>query len=315
MEIQKNVPLAVLTTFKIGGNARYFVEITKASDLGAALDYAQTRKLPFLVLAGGSNVLIADGGFDGLVIHITFNKVDVYTQDSTITAEAGANLMQLIRKCCEMGLSGMENMYGIPGSVGGAVRGNAGAFGTEVDDVLQSVTALNVATREEKVFTKAECNFAYRQSMFKNSSEWVILSATFQLQRSDPQQSLGKADEILALRNERQIQDIRSAGSFFMNPRVPADIQALFVQEKKELAREGRVPAGWLIDKAGLKGKCTNDQVCTGDRSANYIINRDRATAAEVMTLASEIKTTVGQKFGVELREEVTLVGFSRGGQ
>lgn len=307
MKIQEHVPLAPHTTFKVGGNARYFTIVSKVADLNAALDYAEVRKLPFFILAGGSNMLIPDEGFDGLVIKMSFENFDIRSNSTIVTAEAGCSLMTLINAACNAGLSGMESLYGVPGTVGGAVRGNAGAFGTEVANVLESATALNTKTREERTFSNTDCTFSYRNSYFKMNPEWLILSATFKLTNADAKECLQKAEDTLGERNKRQIQDIRSAGSFFMNPRVPKKIQQLFKEEKGIDARGCRVPAGWLIDKAGFKGYCEGN-VCTGERSSNYFINKEGATAQEVVALAEKIKEAVREQFGVELQEEVTKI-------
>ncbi|MDP2650394.1 MAG: UDP-N-acetylenolpyruvoylglucosamine reductase, partial [bacterium] len=184
-----------------------------------------------------------------------------------------------------------------------------GAFGTEIKDVLTDAEAVNTQTGEVRLFTNAECKFAYRDSFFKKNPEWLVLSARFSLAHGEPEECVRKARGILAERNNRQIQDIRSAGSFFMNPIATKAIQKMFEDEKGEPAKGGRVPAGWLIDKAGFKGVCRGE-VCTGARSSNYFINNGNAKAADVLSLAGEIKATVLQKFGVELKEEVTLIGF-----
>jgi len=309
MNIEENVPLANLTTFKIGGAARYFVRVNNSADLGIALDYAQTRSLPYFILAGGSNVLISDEGIDGLVIKIDARKSSVNATTGEVFAEAGCVLSDIISQAAKADLQGMESMYGIPGSVGGAIRGNAGAFGTEMVDVVKEVAALNKETREIKTFAKEECSFSYRSSFFKKNDDWVVLSATFTLTQDPEQAVTQKAEKILALRNERQIQDIQSAGSFFMNPTVHDSIQNAFKEEKGVEARGRRVPAGWLIEKAGLKGVC-KEEVCTGEHSANYVINKGGAKASSVRELTQKIKDEVLNKFGVELKEEVTQVGF-----
>ena len=309
MTVQENIPLAPHTTFKIGGKARYFISVESIDDLRSALAWAQEKKIPYFILAGGSNVLIADTGFDGVVIKMELSAVDIDLSTNECLAEAGSSLMDVIHTVCNAGLSGMESMYGIPGTVGGAVRGNAGAFGTEVVDVLASTTALNVNTQEVRVFTNEECEFGYRTSFFKKNPEWIILSVIFALEEADPQECLAKAQATLDTRNERQIQDICSAGSFFMNPVAPKEVQEMFETEKGTPVREERVPAGWLIDKAGFKGVCEKD-VCTGERSANYLINTDNARAQDVLALAQRIKERVKDEFNVELSEEVTHVGF-----
>lgn len=309
MDIQENVPLAPHTTFNIGGPAKYFVEVTNKKDLGVALDYAQAHGVQFFILAGGSNVLVADEGFNGLVIKIAFDAYKIDENKGEVSAEAGCSLMEVIKEASTANLSGMEALYGIPGSVGGAVRGNAGAFGTEMLDIVSTVEALNIETREIKVFSHDECLFSYRNSFFKENKDWIILSVIFTLVQNESEHPMKGAEKILALRNERQIQGIQSAGSFFMNPKVSAEVQAVFKSEKGLVARENRVPAGWLIDRAGFKDVC-KDGVCTGVRSANYIINKGDASASAVQLFVKEIQSEVENKLGIELVEEVTTVGF-----
>ena len=151
MRIQKGVPLAPLTTFNIGGLAREFVEVKSIEEIREALAYAHDKSLPYYILAGASNVLIPTKGYDGLIIHIQNNTYDI--QGTTLIADAGCDLFTLIRATADAGLSGWESMAGIPGSLGGAIRGNAGAFGTEIIDILENVTAYNTHTKEEKTFT------------------------------------------------------------------------------------------------------------------------------------------------------------------
>lgn len=306
---QEHVPLAPYTTFELGGVARYFTEVRTVTELGIALDYAETRSLPFFILAGGSNVLVADAGFVGLVIRIAFDQRTIDVDSGAVYAEAGASLMETIEATAEAGLTGMEAMYGIPGTVGGAVRGNAGAFGTEVVDVLKEATALNIDTREIKTFTREECNLTYRSSFFKRNPEWIVLSATFALTPDTDGAALARVEETLALRNERQIQNIRSAGSFFMNPTAPESVQKLFESEKGTPSNNGRVPAGWLIEKVGFKGHCVNG-ICTGERSANYIINDGTGSASAVLELTSAIHAKVFTDFGITMQPEITQVGF-----
>jgi len=309
MKVEESVPLAQLTTFKVGGSALYFIEVTHQDDLGAALDYAQTRNLPYVLLAGGSNVLVKDSGFSGVVIHLRFEHFSIDQGKCIVSADAGASLMEVIEATTNENLMGMESMYGIPGTIGAAIRGNAGAFGTEVKDVLLEATALNIETREIKRFSNDSCSFSYRSSFFKKNPSWIVLSGVFALRADTEELAKARAEETLALRNERQIQNIQSAGSFFMNPLVSNELQELFEKEKGTPARENRVPAGWLIDKSGLKGFCENG-ACTGVRSANYILNDGTASAQSIKDLAEKIQNTVFDTFGVELQEEVTLIGF-----
>ena len=308
MNVRTNVPLAPLTTFALGGAAAHYVAVATREALCAALEYARARALPYQILAGGSNVLVADSGYEGVVIHIQLEHMHVEKSDCTLSVGAGASLQRTIEHAALLGFCGMEAMYGIPGSVGGAVRGNAGAFGTEMTDVVASVTALHAHTKETRTFSHEACAFGYRHSFFKHNPEWIILEVTFALTPGDRAQSARQCEATLALRNERQIQNIKSAGSFFMNPVVDEKLQQQFLQEKGVGAKDGRVPAGWLIDTSGFKDHC-RDGACTGARSANYIINTGTATAAGVYALSQEIREAVSEHFGVTLQEEVTLIG------
>ncbi len=307
MQMQHDIPLADYTTFGIGGRAAHFIDVATVDDVREAIAYARDHELPWQVLAGGSNVLVADAGYAGVVIHLCSNLMEV--SGTTVEAAAGCVLATCISDTAQRGLGGWEHMYGIPGTIGGAVRGNAGAFGTEIGDVVTQVHAYNVTTDDVRDFQHAECAFGYRSSFFKAHPEWIILSATLQLTEGDSATLQARADEILQERNDRQIQDIKSGGSFFMNPIVPEDIQNAFEREKGMPAREGRVPAGWLIEKSGCKGVCVGD-ACTGTRSANYVINTDTARASDVRTLTQNIKAAVRQTWGVALEEEVTQLGF-----
>jgi len=309
MKVQEYVHLAQHTTFKIGGLARYFIEVTSATEVVAALEYAQAKKVPFFILAGGSNTLVSDDGFDGVVIKMNLTKKDIDATTGIVKADAGCMLMEIILATTSQKLKGMESMYGIPGTVGGAARGNAGAFGTEMTDVVTSVTALNIETGKERTFNHNECAFDYRTSFFKKNPEWIILSVQLKLTKDTEGTALQIAKDTLALRNERQIQDIKSAGSFFMNPVVSEKLQKQFEKEKGTPAKEKRVPAGWLIEKSGFKG-AVEGNVATGVRSANYIINTGKGTAEEVARLAETIRAKVFADFNVALKEEITQVGF-----
>lgn len=307
----RNEPLCAHTTFKLGGIAGHFTHATSIDDITNALAYARTHSLPCFVLGGGSNVLCADSGFTGLVIHIVPPSEGALTIHANhITAHAGVLLSDVVASACEHGLSGIEALNGIPGTLGGAVRGNAGAFGTEIADVVHTVEAVHTYTGEVRTFTAHELNAGYRTTVFKNNADWIILSATLTLSYAPSGSCVAKAQEILAEREKRQLQNIRSAGSYFQNPVVDDALAQQFEKEKGAPARNNRVPAGWLIDKVGYKGVC-KDGACTGKNSANYIINDGTATAVAVQALANEVATAVREQCGVELVPEVTLLGFA----
>lgn len=305
--VKNQVPLAQRTTFQIGGSARYFVEVATEDDLQDALAWAREHRVPFAIFGGGSNILAADEGYNGLVIHIA-NK-DINVAGEMITIDAGRNLLQTIRECADRGLGGWEKMGGIPGTVGGAARGNAGAFGTEIKDVATMVRALNSQTGEIREFSNAECEFSYRNSFFKRHPEWIITRVQARLISGDAATINAAIEATISEREKRHLQNVRAAGSYFMNPVAPAHIVEMFEKEKQVKSRENRVPAGWLIEKAGFKG-ATLGGAQSSMMHPNYLLNASgTATAAEVRELADTIKQAVREQFGVELAEEAAFVG------
>lgn len=305
LQIRENVPIAPLTTFRIGGVARFFVEVKTEVGLREAIAWAKEQGVEFRILAGGSNVLAPDQGFDGLVIHVIEGAHSL--DAGLLTADAGCNLLGLIREAAAAGWGGWEKMAGIPGTVGGAARGNAGAFGTEIKDVAVRAEAFNVETGESRSFENGECAFSYRQSFFKQHPEWMITKVAVQLSVVDQAESSRLIEDTIAEREKRHLQNVRAAGSYFMNPVAPTSVVAQFEQEKQVKSREGRVPAGWLIEKAGMKGASVGGAEAS-EQHPNYIINTGDATAADVRALAEKIKAAVRERFGVELREEAAML-------
>ena len=304
-EIRENVPLAPLTTFKIGGSARYFVEAKTEDDVREALHWSDDFDLRPVILGGGSNVLVPDEGVENLVIHIACDRCSFAGLE--LEADAGCVLLKLIHESGKRGLGGWENLAGVPGSVGGAVRGNAGAFGSEIKDFVHKVRAINMHTGETKEFDNAECGFQYRSSIFKLHPKWLITRAYFHLQKIMPSESAKRAADTILQREKRHLQNVRAAGSYFMNPVVSADLVAIFEKEKNVKSRENRVPAGWLIEKAGMKGISIGGAIAS-PQHPNYIVNKDNATAADVLALAENIKIAVMSQFGVALHEEAAVL-------
>ena len=303
--IQEHVPLSPMTTFEIGGEARFFKEVKNEADLLDSLRWADVNHVRVVVLAGGSNVLIPDRGLDALVIRISG---DAHTFDGfALTAHAGCNLLALIKEASALGLGGWEKLAGIPGSIGGAVRGNAGAFGPEIKDFVHEVHAINRDTRDKRIFGNNECNFTYRNSFFKQHPEWIITEVVLNLQGADRELSAVLVRDTIAEREKRHLQNVSAAGSFFMNPIVSATIVALFEAEKGVKSRENRVPAGWLIEKAGMKGATVGGAIAS-IQHPNYIVNQGTATAQDVRNLAAAIKQEVHNRFGIDLHEEAALL-------
>lgn len=304
IRIEEQIPLAGYSTFEVGGSARYFVEVRSEEEVRESLAWAREKNIRFTILAGGSNVVIPDEGLDALVIKISGDKYSIV--GTIVEADAGVNLLSLIRAASNEKLGGWEKLAGIPGTIGGAVRGNAGAFGPEIKDFISWVRAINTSTGETHEFSNTECEFAYRMSYFKKHPEWVILRVHLELQRVNATESRRQVEETIGEREKRHIQNVRAAGSYFINPIAPQTIREQFEKEKNTRSREGRVPAGWLIEKAGLKGARIGDAEAS-HQHPNYIVNTGKATSEEVRELAGLIKRVVKEKFGVELEEEAVV--------
>lgn len=279
-------------------------EVKNEAEMREAIAWAREQSAEFRILAGGSNVLAPDGGFDGLVIHVVPGEYSF--ADGVLTADAGCNLLALIRETAAQGWGGWEKMAGIPGTIGGAARGNAGAFGTEIKDVAERVDAFNIETGEARSFTNEECTFAYRQSFFKQHPEWVITKVVVALKAVDPIESTQLIEATIAEREKRHLQNVRAAGSYFMNPVAPPELVLQFETEKQVKSRENRVPAGWLIEKAGMKG-FTVGGAQSSMQHPNYIISDGTATAEDVTAVAAAVRAAVREQFGIELSEEAVV--------
>jgi UDP-N-acetylmuramate dehydrogenase len=307
LAVQEDVPLKPLTTFTIGGSARWFAEVDSEQGLRDALAEAERLHTRCAIFAGGSNVLIADEGYDGMMIRIVGGRARVGGEH--VFVDAGCNLEETIRMSAKYGLSGWERLAGIPGTIGGAIRGNAGAFGVEMKDVVVGARALNTKTGEVRSFANTQCGFSYRHSFFKRRTEWIITSAVIVLVPDERGKIEARIEETIAERNLRHIQNIKAGGSFFINPIVPTALCLLFEHQKGVPARGRRVPAGWLMDRAGMKGVRVGDALAS-EAHANYIVNAGDATAADVRALARYVKERVCAENGVMLEEEVTQLGF-----
>lgn len=305
MDIRPQINLAPLTTFAIGGPAAYLAEAASIDDIRQAYAFAKARNLPVAVLGGGSNMLAPDEGLQALVLRVA-NK-GIAREGAALRVAAGEALLDAVRYAAGQGLGGLENLAGIPGTVGGAVRGNAGAFGTEIKDVLVSATAFDTDAGETRIFSNAECGFSYRTSYFKAHPSFIILEAEFALGPVEPMEADKRIMHTLAERTKRHIQDIKSAGSFFKNPVVSPELRQAFEKEKGAQSKEGRVPAGWLMDRAGLRGASVGGAVAS-EYHTNYFLNAGAATAAQVKELAAKAKGDVYKNSGVQLEEEAVVL-------
>jgi UDP-N-acetylmuramate dehydrogenase len=308
LKIKEKIHLKEYTTFKIGGPARYFFVAKSKEGLKNAILWAKKKKLPFFILGGGSNVLFSDKGFNGLVIKLQNTQYEI--RNTSVIAGAGVPLQKLVLEAAKKGLSGLENLAGIPGTLGGAIWGNAGAFEREIGDLVEEVKVLDVGSSklEVKRLKNKDCKFGYRESVFKRRENWIILEATLRLKKGKKKEIEEKIKEILKLRKEKQPLEFPSVGSVFKN--VPIEKVSKKIREKfKEKIKNGFLPAGVLIEAAGLKGfKIGGAKI--SEKHANFIVNVGKAKASDVKELIEKIKKEVKKKFKIQLEEEIKLVGF-----
>jgi len=314
LNIQQNIPLSSHTTFHIGGPAKYFVEVGDIEELQEALRYAQKNRLEFFILGGGSNILVSDKGFDGIVIknRISNHKTRATKERIEVEIGSGLPLANVVKMTVTGGFTGLEWAAGIPGTLGGATRGNAGAFGGEMKDIIQSVKVLKISAGAYamEAYPAKDCQFKYRDSIFKRDEKLIIVSTTIQLKAGDKERIQNRTQEIISARKKKQPIGIRCAGSFFKNPIVKNEkLIAEFEKEKGVKAKDEKLPASWLIDLAGFRGKKIGDAKVSNE-NANFIINTFKAKAEDVVILSSFIKQQIRDKFGVQLKEEVQFIGF-----
>jgi UDP-N-acetylmuramate dehydrogenase len=346
LSIELDTPLAPLTTFGLGGPARHFLAAGDAATLAAGLAWAGERGLPVFVLGGGSNLLVADAGFPGVVVRIDTRGVDVRVEGDAAIVEAGAgeDWDALVARCVAAGHAGVECLSGIPGRVGAAPIQNIGAYGQEVGEVLEAVRAWDAEAGAVVELDRAACAFGYRTSLFKTTDRYVVLGVRLRLRAggapairyAELERALaGRApalaevrEAVRALRRGKGMvldadtpaddPDRRSAGSFFLNPVVPAALAADVAARAPGPvpswpAGEGRVKlsAAWLIERAGLRKGERRGGVGLSTRHALALVNRG-GTAAELVAFAAEIRRRVAAETGVTLHPEPVFVGFDR---
>lgn len=306
--VQENVPLAPFTSLHIGGPARFFIIASSVGQLRQAILFARRKELPFCMLGGGSNLLASDAGFAGAVIRLQLKGTRV--AGHRVEAQAGVDLTELVKLTPQWGLSGIETLAGIPGLVGGAVRGNAGAFGGCIGDVTERVSALDADSLELVDLDRESCSFEYRNSRFKREAHLIVVSVLLALTPAPPAEIESKVAATIRKREARKLQCDRSAGSFFMNP-VVSDPELIlrFEADQGVHCRECRIPAGWLIDQAGLRSLKVGGAMVS-PRHANYLINTGNASAEQMIELARRVKDGVLAALGVQLSEEVSCLGF-----
>ena len=281
----ENEPLSAHCTFKIGGPADVFVQPETEEQLCRVIALCKACDVKYYLLGNGSNILFADEGFSGVVIDVSALDAEIAVEDTVLTAGAGVRLAALCKAALKHGLSGLEFAYGIPGTVGGAVYMNAGAYGGEMKDVLTTVRYL-AAEGEVREVPAAELDLRYRHSIFEENSG-CILSAQFALTPGEPEVIRAKMDELMAKRLDKQPLDKPSAGSTFKRP-VGAFAAA-------------------LIDQCGLRGY-RHGGAAVSEKHCGFVVNLGGATCADVLALCEEVRTIVKEKTGYDLEKEIRVV-------
>lgn len=347
--VKENIALAPLTTLKVGGAARFFVEAMTEQEVLDALAFAKENDLPLLVLGGGSNVLISDDGFNGLVLKIALRGISIHENqtDVFVTAKAGEDWDRFVEFCITKNLQGIECLSGIPGTVGGTPVQNVGAYGQEVSETIVSVKVLERATGRVYEMANADCGFAYRTSVFNTNrkDEFIVLEVTFCLKPSgtpkiayrDLQKIFGEKiptlqetrEAVIKIRLEKSMvicaddPNSKSAGSFFKNPIVSIEKFQKIEQQAKQVGiinvpnfpvdeKSVKIPAAWLIENSGFyKGfKFGNVGLSTNHTLA--IVNLGNARAQDILDYKGEIQKKVKEKFDIDLKPEPVFIGFKK---
>ena len=348
MELQENIALAPLTTLRVGGSARYFVCAGSVEDVEAAVSFAEERNLPLFVLGGGSNVLVSDSGWPGLVLQIGISGIGHTHERETIRllVGAGEDWDPFVAFCVTRHLAGVECLSGIPGSVGATPVQNVGAYGQEVSQTIASVLVFDLTDKQVREMDAADCEFGYRCSLFnaRERGRYIILRVTYEvraggapsLRYADLQKYFADRNEAPTLAEVRKAvlkiraskgmlitpddPDSRSAGSFFKNPVLTTAQFDDVVQRARERdlqvpsypasSQQKKISAAWLVENSGFAKGFTKGRAGISGKHALALVNRGDASAGEIIALKDEIQNQVDATWGIKLEPEPVLVGF-----
>ena len=305
LQVSTCVPLSRYTRFGIGGPADIYAETSDVEAFIAAMAIARESGLDFVVIGGGTNLIVSDAGFRGVVLRFVAERL--MAAGERVVSDAGAVLQDLVDFSIDRGLKGLETLAGIPGSVGAAVYGNAGAYGHSISERVHKVRFLDEG--QVRVFDREECEFQYRESIFKDHKEWIILSTELILEPSDSSILQKTAGDILKVRNEKFPQTMKCAGSIFKNFLLAELPAAVAAGDPASVIREGKVAAAYFLEQVGAKGMVHGD-IHIASYHANLIYNGGKGTARELCEVIGVLKTRVRERFGIEVEEEVQYVGF-----
>jgi UDP-N-acetylmuramate dehydrogenase len=350
VKLQENIPLAPLTTFKVGGPARYFMEAKSEEDVRTAISWAREKQVPLFVLGGGSNLVVSDSGFAGLVLKIALRGIGRRQEGTTSVFDiaAGEDWDGFVAQAVAEDCAGIECLSGIPGTVGGTPVQNVGAYGQEVADTISSVRVLDLAQDELRELANPDCGFTYRTSIFNTEQRgrYIVLRVTFALTpggsphieyadlkkffAAKPSPTLRETrDAVRQIRHSKAMlivpddPDCRSAGSFFKNPIVPS---AKYTEVAELIRSRGiqveiprfpavanghvKLSAAWLVEQSGFHKGFDHGPVGISGKHALAIVNRGGAKAADIVALKNEIERRVADRFGIKLQPEPVFVGF-----
>jgi len=306
----ENIPLRSVTRFAIGGPARILADASSEAALRAALDVV--RSTPHALIGGGSNLVADDRGFPGIVLRYTAKNIEIDggVVGGVVRVAAGAVLQDLVDVTVAAGLEGLHTMTGIPGWVGGAIYGNAGAYGHSIHEFVESVRFFDGSSVQE--IGNAACEFRYRESVFKRHrlmhEDWIVLETTLRLPAGDAASLRTTAEGILKVRNEKYPPTMRCAGSIFKNLILAELPESVRVQVPERVIREGKVPSAYFLELAGAKGMVLGG-VQVADYHANLIYNSGGGTSQQVRELIATLKQRVKDRCGLLLEEEVQYLG------
>ena len=285
-EVLENVSLKDYNTYKIGGKTRYLVKPYNIDSLKELLIYIKNNTLKYIIIGNGTNIILPDSDYDGVIILLSkLNEIKI--NENTVNAFCGVSLTYFVNELVKNNLGGLESLSGIPGTLGGAIVNNAGCYGQTIGDKLNSVTYLE--NGEIKTINKEECNFSYRDSIFKKNKNFIVLSAEFKLDYKNKEEMLNIIKENMIKRNTSQPLNYPNAGSVFRNPIGYS--------------------AGKLIEDAGLKNYHINGAYVS-DKHANFIINKDNASSEDIIELIEYIQKEISEKYNIKLNLEQEIIKY-----
>jgi UDP-N-acetylmuramate dehydrogenase len=308
LTVSTDAPLARYTRFAIGGPADIYAETADVDSFIRALAVTRASGLDFMVIGGGTNLIVSDAGYRGIMLR--FVARSIAAAGECVTVDAGAELQELVDFTAARGLKGLETLAGIPGSVGAAVYGNAGAYGHSISERVRLVRFFD--SEQVSELDNAACEFHYRESIFKRRKDWIIFSTTLAMERSDTAQLQTTAGDIVKVRNEKFPVTMKCAGSIFKNLLLAELPPEVGTQVPAAVIREGKVPAAWFLEQVGAKGMRCGD-IHVAAYHANLIYNAGEGTAADLCALIAGLKQRVRDRYALELEEEVQYVGFPPG--